>query len=160
MNLTKVFILAGLSGLGGLAIGYFFHVLIVLQRKSSIELKIKQLLFEAKDKAQNTTEEATKKAQRILSSGGAMILFPEGTRQKNGVLGTPKSGVGMLAFKSGCPVVPVYVHNTDRLSSFKRVAVCFGKPLKPEGDSDYQAFSKKIMLAVAGMKEAYLGSRD
>lgn len=68
MNLTKVFILAGLSGLGGLAIGYFFHVLIALQRKSSAELKIKQLLFEAKDKAQRATEEATKKAQHILDN--------------------------------------------------------------------------------------------
>lgn len=66
MNLTKVFILAGFSGLGGLAIGYFFHVLIVLQKKGSAELKIKQLLFEAKDKAQKTTEEAAKKAQLIL----------------------------------------------------------------------------------------------
>lgn len=68
MNLTKVFILAGLSGLGGLAIGYFFHVLITLQRKSSIELKIKQLLLEAKDKAQKALEEATKKAQHILDN--------------------------------------------------------------------------------------------
>lgn len=68
MNLTKVFILAGLSGLGGLAIGYFFHVLITLQRKSSVELKVKQLLLEAKDKAQKALEEATHKAQRILDN--------------------------------------------------------------------------------------------
>lgn len=68
MNLTKVFLLAGFSGLGGLAIGYFFHVLLTLQKKSSIELKIKQLLLEAKDKSQRAAEEAAKKAQLILDN--------------------------------------------------------------------------------------------
>lgn len=63
-----MFILAGFAGLGGLAIGYFFHVLISLQKKSSVEIKIKQLLLEAKDKAQTTTEEASKKAQLILDN--------------------------------------------------------------------------------------------
>lgn len=66
MNLTKVFLLAGFSGLGGLAIGYFFHMLLSLQKKNSADLKTKQLLLEAKDKAQATTEEAVKKAQQIL----------------------------------------------------------------------------------------------
>jgi len=68
MNLTKVFLLAGFSGLGGLAIGYFFHMLLSLQKKNSADLKTKQLLLEAKDKAQSVTEEAAKKAQAILDS--------------------------------------------------------------------------------------------
>ena len=68
MNLTKVFLLAGFSGLGGLAIGYFFHMLLSLQKKNSADLKTKQLLLEAKDKAQSVTEEAAKKAQQILDS--------------------------------------------------------------------------------------------
>lgn len=66
MNLTKVFILAGFSGLFGLVIGYFFHKLILLQQKSSAEVKVKQLLLEAKDKAQKSTEEAVKKAEKLL----------------------------------------------------------------------------------------------
>ncbi|MCK6462697.1 MAG: ribonuclease Y [Candidatus Pacebacteria bacterium] len=68
MDLTKVFLLAGFSGFGGLAIGYFFHVLLTLQKKNSVDLKTKQLLLEAKDKAQNTLEDAGKKAQQILDS--------------------------------------------------------------------------------------------
>ena len=68
MNLTKVFLLAGFSGLGGLAIGYFFHMLLSLQKKNSADLKTKQILLEAKDKAQAVTEEAAKKAQTILDS--------------------------------------------------------------------------------------------
>jgi len=67
MNLTKVFILAGLSGLGGIVIGYLLHKLLTLQEKSSTEIKVKQLLLDAKTKAQNSVEEATKKAEQILS---------------------------------------------------------------------------------------------
>lgn len=66
MNLTKVFILAGLSGLGGIAIGFLLHKLITLQQKSSAELKIKQLLLDAKAKAQKSIEEANNKAESIL----------------------------------------------------------------------------------------------
>lgn len=66
MNLTKAFLLAGFSGLGGLAMGYFFHLLLSLQKKNSAEIKVKQLILEAKDKAQASIEEATKKSQQIL----------------------------------------------------------------------------------------------
>ncbi|MBI4691923.1 MAG: ribonuclease Y [Candidatus Terrybacteria bacterium] len=66
MNLTKIVLLAGFSGLGGIVIGYFLHQLITLRQKSSAELKIKQLLLDAKDKTQKAIEEAAKKAEKIL----------------------------------------------------------------------------------------------
>jgi len=66
MNLTKVVLFAGFSGLGGIVIGYFLHQLITLRQKSSAELKIKQLLLDAKDRAQKALEEAAKKAEKIL----------------------------------------------------------------------------------------------
>ena len=66
MNLTKVVLLAAFSGLGGMVIGYFSHQLITLRRKTSAELKIKQLLLDAKSKAQKAVEDAGKKAEKIL----------------------------------------------------------------------------------------------
>lgn len=66
MNLTKVVLLAAFSGLGGIIIGYFLHQLVTLRLKSSAELKIKQLLLDAKTKAQHAIEEAAKKAETIL----------------------------------------------------------------------------------------------
>ena len=50
----------------GIVLGYFLRHLIVLQRKSSIELKIKQLLVDAKAKAQVALEDASKKSESIL----------------------------------------------------------------------------------------------
>jgi len=66
MNLTKVFLLAGFSGLGGIVIGYLFHKLVILQQKSSAEIKTKQLLLDAQAKAQGAIEEANKKAEKLI----------------------------------------------------------------------------------------------
>ncbi|MEW5907894.1 MAG: ribonuclease Y [Patescibacteria group bacterium] len=66
MTLEKLIILGSFAALGGGVIGYFLHTLINLQRKSSAEFKIKQLLLDAKDKAQKEIEEATKKSESIL----------------------------------------------------------------------------------------------
>ena len=59
--------MAGFSGLAGIVIGYLFHKLIILQKKSSAEIKTQQLLLDAKTRAQNAVEEATKKSEKILS---------------------------------------------------------------------------------------------
>jgi 1-acyl-sn-glycerol-3-phosphate acyltransferase len=100
---------------------------------------------------------AFKTAQRILAAGGALIVFPEGTRQRTGQFGPVKAGVGMLSVKTGCPVVPVYVHNAHKLGRFARVTVCLGKPVRPSGETDYQAYSQRIMREIAALKEQYFG---
>ncbi|MDD5032933.1 MAG: ribonuclease Y [Candidatus Pacebacteria bacterium] len=66
MNLTTLFGVALASVVVGGVIGYFLRHLIALQRKSSIEVKIKQLLVDAKAKAQESVEDASKKAETIL----------------------------------------------------------------------------------------------
>jgi 1-acyl-sn-glycerol-3-phosphate acyltransferase len=98
---------------------------------------------------------AFKTAQRILISGGALILFPEGTRQRAGVFGRPKLGVGMLAIRTQRPVVPVYLHNTDRFLLFRQISVYFGAPLTPQLSEDYQAFTERIMAAIVHLKEVH-----
>jgi len=101
---------------------------------------------------------AFRMAQRVLTSGNPLILFPEGTRQKTGELGRARAGVGMLAIRTGCPVVPVYVHNSRRIGRLARLSVVFGPPLSTVGESDYQVFSDKVMAAIAGLKEKYFGT--
>ena len=57
---------AAVVGLFGVGIGYFLRRLITLGQKESAELKIKQLLLDAKTKTQAVIEEANKKAASIL----------------------------------------------------------------------------------------------
>ena len=101
---------------------------------------------------------AFRMAQRILTAGECLILFPEGTRQKEGRLGRARPGVGMLAIKTGCPVVPVYVHNSANVARLGKVSVLFGPPLRPGDETDYQVFSDKVMAAVAKLKEGHDGA--
>ncbi|MBM3840880.1 MAG: 1-acyl-sn-glycerol-3-phosphate acyltransferase [Verrucomicrobia bacterium] len=71
-----------------------------------------------------------------LLGGGGIILFPEGTRTRDGRLQPARSGIGLVVVKSEAPVVPVRVFGTFeaygrhlRLPRPHRVAVKFGKPL-------------------------------
>ena len=47
-----------------------------------------------------------------LSRGGAIILFPEGTRSRHGELNPARAGVGLTVIKSTAPVVPARVFGT------------------------------------------------
>ncbi|MGW1847571.1 lysophospholipid acyltransferase family protein [Streptomyces sp. NPDC001966] len=50
-----------------------------------------------------------------LRSGRAVVLFPEGTRGRDGELGSFHRGALVLAERAGVPVVPVGIAGTDRL---------------------------------------------
>jgi len=71
-----------------------------------------------------------------LLAGGAIILFPEGTRTRDGKLQPARSGIGLTVIKSPAPVVPMRVFGTYeaynrhmRLPRPRRVEVKFGQPL-------------------------------
>jgi 1-acyl-sn-glycerol-3-phosphate acyltransferase len=110
---------------------------------------------------------AMRTALRVLEEGGALLVFPEGTRGPEGVLRPARAGAGMLAVVSGAPVVPVYVSGSGRAwpkgARFPRparVRVAFGEPLrfdaKRGGDrrEQYEAASRAMMAAIARLKEA------
>jgi 1-acyl-sn-glycerol-3-phosphate acyltransferase len=42
------------------------------------------------------------------------ILFPEGTRSRDGAMGSFKQGIGMLVASSDIPVVPCYLEGAHR----------------------------------------------
>ena len=69
---------------------------------------------------------AIKEALKILNADGRLLVFPEGTR--NSTEGA-KAGAGMLALRSDCDVVPVYVSPGRR--PFHRVRIVFGQPYRP-----------------------------
>lgn len=56
-----------------------------------------------------------RKALNILKSGKSMAIFPEGTRCKNGKMGTFKKGAFVVANMAQKPVVPVAIEGSFRL---------------------------------------------
>lgn len=47
-----------------------------------------------------------------LDSGLCVLMFPEGTRTRDGRIGEMKPGIGMIATRSHAPVLPIYLDGT------------------------------------------------
>ncbi len=72
----------------------------------------------------------------VLSHGGLLGIYPEGTRSPDARLYRGKVGVARLALKAGVPVIPVAMIGTDkvqpigkRLPNIRRIGMIFGEPL-------------------------------
>jgi 1-acyl-sn-glycerol-3-phosphate acyltransferase len=114
---------------------------------------------------------ALRTALRVLDDGGALLVFPEGTRGPEGALREPKGGAAMLAVLSGAPVVPTYIKGSGaawpkgrRLPRPVKVVVTFGPPLRfqrPAGvdrKTHYEATSRALMAAIARLGGLTTGS--
>lgn len=92
--------------------------------------------------------EALHAALQILAAGGVLGMFPEGTRG-TGTLDSVQHGIGYLALRSGCPVVPVVCLGTaDALPKGRRlprwrapVDIVFGPPFHVAADGHPRARS-------------------
>jgi 1-acyl-sn-glycerol-3-phosphate acyltransferase len=107
-----------------------------------------------------------------LHDGGAIILFPEGTRSLDGKLQPARSGIGLTVIKSEAPVVPVRVFGTyeawgrhRRFPRPHRVAVKYGRPMnfdklraearscpKPRLKEIYQEIADRIMAEISKLE--------
>ncbi|HEY0319072.1 MAG TPA: 1-acyl-sn-glycerol-3-phosphate acyltransferase [Solirubrobacterales bacterium] len=60
-------------------------------------------------------EESMETARLIVERGGAICMFPEGTRIRRGTLANPRRGVGRLALQTGAAVIPTAVIGTEHV---------------------------------------------
>ena len=107
-----------------------------------------------------------------LLDGNGIILFPEGTRTKDGKLQPARSGIGLTVIKSDAVVIPVRTFGTFECYSRKlrfhlpkRLAVKYGEPMKFEAlraeaktcsklrlKEIYQQVADEIMAAIAKLE--------
>ncbi len=107
-----------------------------------------------------------------LERGGAILLFPEGTRTRDGQLQVARAGIGMTVIKSTAPLVSVRVFGTFeaygrhlRVPRPYRVAIKFGHAMdfrqlreraqtcpRPQLREIYQQVADEIMRAIAELK--------
>jgi 1-acyl-sn-glycerol-3-phosphate acyltransferase len=79
-------------------------------------------------------EEAIETARILVEQGEMLLVYAEGGRSRSGGLGQPKPGIGRIALETGVPIVPVCIHGSERVRSwrrlrFPRVTVRFGEPM-------------------------------
>lgn len=68
----------------------------------------------------------------VCRNGGTLLIFPEGTREKEGKLLPPKSGLFVIAAEAGVDVVPcriLYDTPDRKMHLFCKVRVIYGEPM-------------------------------
>ena len=110
-----------------------------------------------------------------LKRGGAIIMFPEGTRSLNGQLQPARSGIGLAIIKSSAPVVPVRVFGTFeaygkgvKFPRPHRIALKYGEPMdfaasraeakicsKERLKQIYQEVADDLMVAIAKLQPCW-----
>ncbi len=100
---------------------------------------------------------SVKECLRVLKNGERLLMFPEGTRVKEGETSEAHTGAAMFATRTGSPLVPVYIQPKKRL--FRKTTVVFGQPYHPEFEgrkpsaADYQRIADDLLVRVRALGE-------
>jgi 1-acyl-sn-glycerol-3-phosphate acyltransferase len=108
---------------------------------------------------------------RLIDQRWNLLMFPEGTRSRDGRLGKMRSGAAVIAQQHNVPIVPIFVKGTHEamppgrnwpkrlkrrfLSRRHRVEVHFGTPIWPGSDEP----RAEVMARVQAFLEAEAGGR-
>lgn len=114
--------------------------------------------------------EAFRKVQEALRADKILVVFPEGTRSKDGKLLPGKSGVVAMIMRSGVPVLPVAMHGYEHFwENLKRLRKTdfhleIGEPFRLDFNGELpsreerQAATDEIMYKIAELlPEQYRG---
>ncbi|MBO5163833.1 MAG: AMP-binding protein [Ruminococcus sp.] len=112
---------------------------------------------------------AMKRALECLKTGShSLLIHPEGTRTRNGRLGSFKNGAARLSIDSGVKIIPVCVDGAyeifPRFNAMPRffdiknmrkypVRICFGKPISPENKTESE-ITDEIRRQIKLMKKS------
>jgi 1-acyl-sn-glycerol-3-phosphate acyltransferase len=105
---------------------------------------------------------ATDHVDRILDEGWNLVMFPEGTRSRDGRVGKVRSGAAVIAAQHGIPIVPIYLSGTHQampagqnwprripgplLSRRHEVEVRFGDPIRPHKTDDAREVMERVRV--------------
>jgi 1-acyl-sn-glycerol-3-phosphate acyltransferase len=104
-------------------------------------------------------------ASRLTSNGLSLILFPEGTRSRDGRVAKFKGGSFYLALEAGLPVVPLSVVGSRHVMLKGRLAAYPGHvrlvvhpPIDTSGmeGADPRAFAERVRQIIAPLAESDL----
>jgi len=108
-----------------------------------------------------------KETIRRLKRGEGMVIFPEGTRSRDGYLQQGWPGIGLIAVKTGVPIIPVCLKGTEKAlprgAKFircKKISLCFGEKIEAgtinsseNRKDEYKNISQVVMGEIARLQE-------
>jgi 1-acyl-sn-glycerol-3-phosphate acyltransferase len=106
--------------------------------------------------------EAVEKAVQLARDGQIVVMFPEGTRRKKGMVkkhqARARSGAARIALEAGVPLVPAAVAGTDSLLALGPLRVAYGSPIEtgdlPADDLRHsaQTATERLMTRIAELE--------
>jgi 1-acyl-sn-glycerol-3-phosphate acyltransferase len=101
---------------------------------------------------------AIKRSVEVLRAGGAIGIFPEGTRNIAGT-NEARGGVALLASLGKAPVVPARLVGTGEAKRLAQFRVFFGKPLSLPSDrkasrEEMANFTDEVMRAIHALPKS------
>lgn len=109
---------------------------------------------------------ALKSVIRVIKQGNGVVLFPEGTRSKDGHLQPAQAGIGFVIAKTGAPVVPMRIFGSyeafpkdAKLPRRTQITTVIGHPIyftaeeiADNSRENYQRMSDRVMAAIAQLE--------
>lgn len=125
---------------------------------------------------ERSKKEAMEKCIGRLKKGEILIMYPEGTRSKDGKIGEGKIGIAKLYLQTKIPILPVAIKGNFEIMpvgkffpAFKKIVkINVGKPLEfkeeiekmqklnnesPEYQTSYQTIAQKVMEEIKKLFE-------
>lgn len=84
---------------------------------------------------------ALRRIEALLKAGEPVVLFPEGRLSESGFLQRVQPGAALLSLRTGVPIVPVGIRNTNGVVPYgelrpryspRPIQVTYGSPISPE----------------------------
>lgn len=104
-------------------------------------------------------------AAATVRGGTSLIVFPEGTRSRDGRVHPFKKGPFVVAMEAGVPVVPIAISGTGRITPKKLVAVspgvarvAFGAPVDPRKFADKDALLIEVRRRIIALHRSLGGA--
>jgi 1-acyl-sn-glycerol-3-phosphate acyltransferase len=113
----------------------------------------------------NADRSALMGAIRVVKNGGAVLIFPEGTRSLDGKIQKAQPGLGMIVAKTGAPVVPVRIFGSfeafprsSYLPKLQQITIVAGKPIRLSAEENpnretYEKTSECVIDAINVLKQ-------
>src|SRR5512138_2287428 len=108
--------------------------------------------------------QSLRRAGEAVRAGTSLVVFPEGTRSKDGRILPFKKGPFVVAMEAGVPVVPVAISGSGRVTPKNAVAVvpgtirvAVGEPVDPRAFPDKLALLEEVRHRVVALHRSIGG---
>lgn len=109
---------------------------------------------------ENHGGDSKERAIEVLKNGGAIGLFPEGTRNKTKEFLLPfKFGAVSMAQKTGATIVPFGIAG-DYVKGSKNLVITFGKPFKVKTNESLETANEHLRNEVGNLMKKSLAASE